>query len=479
MLHILLVLFVIYQTPTPILTEAETLMQEGRYAEAVDAYTQILSRDPADVEAYLGRGAALMASGKLDEALADYEQVIVYAPFQLEGYARRAAIFASRLDYETARVEINRYIRLNPEAAEGYAARADYYDEVSGYPDAYGDLSFAIELEPENPLWYARRATLTSAFSGFAQDPDQRVFLCIRMGSDLDEALALAGSSSDIDASTLATWYRERAQAALCLGDSASALDDFSAAIDLAPSSSLYRARANLEEAQGDYEAAIADVTSALALLPNDHTLLVERAQLLEDSGQYDAALADYTTVYEMTEWPDILVARGRVYSNQGDFDAALDDLNAAVAAEVEGALLTRAVTHERRGDTASAAQDYYAWIIAENFELIPGALQTDGTDQLLLVEEYRAHALTFEGGAGQVLNVANNDSGETFDSLLIVLGPNGDAIAAADDNAGGLKAEIFDFVLPDDGTYTLILTHSGGIGSTWLTIRGTLAPAP
>ena len=69
----------------------------------------------------------------------------------------------------------------------------------------------------------------------------------------------------------------------------------------------------------------------------------------------------------------------------------------------------------------------------------------------------------TFEGTAGEVLTIQLTS--EDFDALLILLSPDGTAIAEDDDGAGGTNSQIV-ITVPSTGTYTLIAT-SVGAGET------------
>jgi pre-peptidase len=75
-----------------------------------------------------------------------------------------------------------------------------------------------------------------------------------------------------------------------------------------------------------------------------------------------------------------------------------------------------------------------------------------------------RVYAISFEGEAGQEINITARDFGGAFtDPLIALLGPDGEPIAGDDDFGGGLDSEIDNFELPEDGTYTLLVSHAEG----------------
>lgn len=63
----------------------------------------------------------------------------------------------------------------------------------------------------------------------------------------------------------------------------------------------------------------------------------------------------------------------------------------------------------------------------------------------------------SFAGSAGDVVTITLTSS--DFDPYVILLNANGDEIASDDDSAGDLNAQISGFALPEDGTYTIVVT--------------------
>lgn len=60
--------------------DAELYMQEGRYAQAVDAYGHALQVTPDDPELLYGRGMAYAEDGKVDQAVADFRHLLKLRP---------------------------------------------------------------------------------------------------------------------------------------------------------------------------------------------------------------------------------------------------------------------------------------------------------------------------------------------------------------------------------------------------------------
>ncbi len=118
-----------------------------------------------------------------------------------------------------------------------------------------------------------------------------------------------------------------------------------------------------------------------------------------------------------------------------------------------------------------------------------PGAIAYGESVSSVLVSGPNAH--TFEGQAGDVVTITldSND----FDAYLRLLDSSGNELTTDDDSAGDLNAQIQNFVLPSDGTYTILasgfddtasgnysltLTLGGGGVVATPTIQSTLAPS-
>ena len=76
-----------------------------------------------------------------------------------------------------------------------------------------------------------------------------------------------------------------------------------------------------------------------------------------------------------------------------------------------------------------------------------------------------------FEGTSGQTIAISMVS--EEFDTLLVLLGPNGEEIAMNDDFARSLNSKIVT-TLPVDGTYTVIAKSYSGQGGDYVVSVGT-----
>jgi S1-C subfamily serine protease len=100
---------------------------------------------------------------------------------------------------------------------------------------------------------------------------------------------------------------------------------------------------------------------------------------------------------------------------------------------------------------------DNPAQVITLNGAPIQGRLTSDSS--VLPSDESYYNAYSFEGRSGQQISVEMSSS--DVDSYLILLSPQGRDMAQ-DDDGGGERNALLQFVLPEDGTYTVLANSYG-----------------
>jgi serine/threonine-protein kinase len=237
------------------LATAQAQTETGDYQLAVDSYTLVLNRDPANLAALLGRAWAYEQLGQVDDALDDYAAVLAAAPNNALAHA------------ETTRIALQYGSGFNPEAW-------------------LADLNFAVDhatdTEKARALYLRGWAVFTFALVDGAPNPTRAL-------PDLQQAAQLAPQRAEHHF-TLAQTY-------LALGQATEALQAANRVIELAPDAAVhYKLRAHAQFVLGDYFAAIDDLTLALERETSPAlaaTLYAERAYLNAQVNLSQAAQAD------------------------------------------------------------------------------------------------------------------------------------------------------------------------------------------
>jgi tetratricopeptide (TPR) repeat protein len=167
-----------------------------------------------------------------------------------------------------------------------------------------------------------------------------------------------------------------------------------------------------------------------------------------QDANEYKAAIEDYTN------------------SIQLDPTLAASWLNRGVAFEQLG---------PNSGTSTRAYSDFWEWMSRNSTEIRTASLTTNSTSTLSMAEG-RMYVIPFSVKAGQVINISATSTitgqpGEAgvADPLIVLLN-NGDRPVAGDDDtlhADGtlinMDSSISDFMVMEDGIYSLVLSHAGG----------------
>lgn len=126
---------------------AESLLQQGRLAEAILAYRTAISLEPEEAKFRFGRAEAYIKLDRYTLAIDDYTEVIRLDPnFDLI-YLRRGTAYLVLSDTERAISDFDEAIRLAPDKAAGaYAGRARVLTLRGRHTEAQEAVERAVEL---------------------------------------------------------------------------------------------------------------------------------------------------------------------------------------------------------------------------------------------------------------------------------------------------------------------------------------------
>jgi tetratricopeptide (TPR) repeat protein/tRNA A-37 threonylcarbamoyl transferase component Bud32 len=250
-------------------TRGQSLLAEGKYQLAADAFSAALQNDPRNVDALLGRAAAYEALSPVDvdvieKALADVDQVVTLAPQNAAGYRERARLgllFGQTSDMRTALADVDRAVALAPQSARAHFVRGwailnfPLVDDAPNPSAALPDLQKAVALDGGNA-----EAQLTLAQTLLA-------------AGHPNEALASANRAAELDSGS-AQPFMLRAYIQFKLSDYVGAADDLSKAIRLATDpvqqGTLLTERGYLHYQLGTPSEARDDLQEALSKDPNN-----------------------------------------------------------------------------------------------------------------------------------------------------------------------------------------------------------------
>lgn len=289
--------------------------------------------------------------------------------------------------------------------------------------------------------------------------------------------------------------------AALDASDPAEQLDNLNDALEIDPGyADAYRLRGDLYFNDGDYEAALVDYDQAIELGMVDIATVNQRGRTFYALGMYADALDDFDWLVEedsnnavyynnrgaaymglgdfenaandfrrsLAFDPNYALAyvnRAELNAQQGNTDAAFEDFNRAlgISADLPGALLGRGALYLETDNVAAAGNDLTNYFAMIGETLDGGELIADEATTLA-IDEGDSFTLSFDAVAGDVVSI--EVMSEDVDSLLVLIGPDGNVIAFNDDSNDGVDASVSALEIAEDGTYTLIVGHAMGRSS-------------
>ncbi len=128
--------------------QAATLHQQGKLAEAVDAYRAALALRPDLVVGHYNLGSALKALGELDEAAASYRKAIALQPDFHAAHYNLANTLRDLRRGDDAIASYRKAIALKPDFAEAYNNLGLVYQAQGRFDQAAENYRKAIAIQP-------------------------------------------------------------------------------------------------------------------------------------------------------------------------------------------------------------------------------------------------------------------------------------------------------------------------------------------
>jgi|GEM_PF-3425583 len=317
-------------------------------------------------------------------------------------------------NYEEALAAYTCMIELDGDlVSEGYEWRGNTYRNLDDYDAALADLNIAV-TDPTNRSAYASRA-----------------FLHLRWGYN---QLAL----DDYDRS-IQNGYRE---------------------------SSVYNNRGVVYFRLGDKERSRSDFSQATAVDPDNGLALINLGELDFYFGDIDSSRENIDTGISRSSGSQQAFGyelRGMLNYVEGDFMAAINDLTSSVEVDPDNSVAysNRALVYQATG-SPNANADYLKYVQAIEDEVIDVADEDISWQGYFMDMAFgKIYRSSYMLSAGQYFTVeATADTESDVDPLVVLLGPSGTAVAADDDSGSNKNAVINRFLVPQDGIYTLLVTH-------------------
>jgi tetratricopeptide (TPR) repeat protein len=133
------------------LTDADTAVNRGDLARAIQFYTDALDIGPGNVEAHIGRGRCYLELGDYSSAMSDFQRAEDLSPDDPESHLAMGDLYYNRKEYKRAIDFYDEAVELDGQHAMAKCKRglAHYYRK--NYRQAFQDLQRAMALDPAIP----------------------------------------------------------------------------------------------------------------------------------------------------------------------------------------------------------------------------------------------------------------------------------------------------------------------------------------
>jgi tetratricopeptide (TPR) repeat protein len=259
----------------PAVGKARSLIQQGKYAEAITELDRAVKQDPKFPFAYAWRGVAKGRIGRLDEAMADFNEALRLDPRNAFALGQRGNTFFALRDNGKGLADVNAALEIDNTAAAPYAFRGMIYSDMGDQDKALADLNRAIKINPDLPPGHGGLGSVYIKLQEFEKSL-----------AAYNRALELAPNTQP--------FLSGRGYAYFSLGEYDRAITDISQAIAINPKFARpYVNRGRAYIATNNLPAAISDFDEALKREPKNITAMLYRAQAFERSRNYANAQAD------------------------------------------------------------------------------------------------------------------------------------------------------------------------------------------
>ncbi len=327
-----------------LIKEADQLVEEAKYTEAISIYNQALELDPKSSYAYSGRGTANRFLGNYEEALIDLSKAIELNKNNYQAYRERGVVFSIKGDNNSALSDCQKSVSINENFALGHLCLGYIYHDMGNFDKAYQEYSETIQLDSALEWAYSERGRLLYSSNRYSEAVDDFT-KALSIKSNWDYAYFYRGLSyyymgkytntiddllQVISINTNEYYVNESysyiGEAYYYLKDFRKSVEYFTLAISHAPASDLarlYYNRAHTYDQLGENENTIADLTKYLELDKSTSEQAMEACARL-----------NYLTIWGSSNVFSFFFnaiappcSRNQGYSNNEDYNTPIDNM--------------------------------------------------------------------------------------------------------------------------------------------------------
>jgi Flp pilus assembly protein TadD len=137
------------------LSRAKTLLEAGRYHDALAEYDAVIKLVPLYAPSHYGRGTALWRTGDLAGAKIAFDRAVALGPRNVAALFNRGYFRAQLNDLAGAVEDFSSIVALDPKNDSAYVSRGNAYSRLRNLENALSDYNAAQQLNPDS-VWVYR-----------------------------------------------------------------------------------------------------------------------------------------------------------------------------------------------------------------------------------------------------------------------------------------------------------------------------------
>lgn len=439
-------------------------LSNEEYRSAIALYDTLVAEGEADLHTIFARGYAYSMIDEHALAAQDYSFVLRQNAEDLGALNNRCWAYSEIGQFHGALDDCNKLMSLAPEADYPYLNRGIVYEKMGDMGAAMRDYVEWIKRIKTNVI---RNDNL--AWEGSLDVPmSEGIVYVFPFTASADQEIVISAISSqrDLDADPLVLILDPDGLPLTANDDTGDWWDSY--VQFRAPVSGEYAVVMTHAGGSTEGRVEVSFDISGLFTLGNDGAHFKADAYRALMAGDYAVALENFRRALNINQQDaEAMNWMGVAYRYMGEYETSVSHISTAMQLDESYSLpyLSRGITYEEMGESASSAADYYRYaMMNRDRALFHAELEGESSFELPMREGW-VYSVPFEAKRGQTLDIAVNTVEPGFvDPLIILIGPEGQALIGDDDvSLSEYDSLISNFKVSKSGQYTLVISHAEG----------------
>lgn len=145
--------------------EGDNLFNEGKYREAIDAYSEYLETRPKDIKTLYNRGRSFEELGQIESAKTDFIGVLNLQPENVNANLSMGKYWYNKKSYARAINFFDKVIEVDGRVVDAYLLKGRSFHQQGDFDNAMVNYNLAIDFDRQNQEAYLYRGALKVALN--------------------------------------------------------------------------------------------------------------------------------------------------------------------------------------------------------------------------------------------------------------------------------------------------------------------------